>query len=318
LAVLVLLCFVHVGCRERPDVRSDAPYRVVCTTAMVTDIVKQVVGDRAQVEGLMGEGVDPHLYKPTTADVRKVLNADLIFMNGLMLEGRMADTFFKASRMGKLVYPVTEQIDEVFLLEPEEFQGHWDPHVWMDVAAWSSCVDGIVEALSTFDPEYAAQYRENAGAYKAELNALHAYIQRTVGSIPDGRRVIITAHDAFNYFGRAYDVQVMGVQGISTESEAGIEDINRIVDFLVTNEIPAVFVETSVSEKNMQALIEGARARGHEVTLGGALFSDAMGAPGTYEGTYVGMIDHNATTITRALGGEAPGGGMSGRLAGEQ
>ncbi|MDX1682600.1 MAG: zinc ABC transporter substrate-binding protein, partial [Phycisphaeraceae bacterium] len=243
--------------------------------------------------------------------------ADVIFYSGLMLEGRMTDKFMAEANRGKPVHPVTQMIDEQFLLEPEEFEGHWDPHVWMDVSAWSQCVQAVADALGSerFDPEAAQAYQERAKAYRAELEKLHAYAQKVIATIPEEKRVLVTAHDAFNYFGRAYGIEVMGVQGLSTESEAGLDDINRIVDFLVEREIPAVFIETSVSDKNVKALIEGAKARGHTVRIGGELFSDAMGTPGTYEGTYIGMIDHNATVITRALGGQAPEKGLNGKLA---
>ena len=293
--------------------RSD-PYKVITTTGMVTDIVKAVAGDKAQVVGLMGEGIDPHLYKPNAADVRKVLVSDCIFFNGLMLEGRMADTFFKAARLGKSVYPVTESIDQEFLLEPPEFSGHWDPHVWMDVVAWSKCVEAVREALTEEDPDNGEYYRANCQAYLKKLTGLHQYVKNVIASIPQAQRVLITAHDAFNYFARAYGIEVRGVQGISTESEAGISDINHIIDFIIDRNIQAVFIETSVSDKNVRALIEGAKNRGHHVVIGGKLFSDAMGPSGTYEGTYFGMIDHNATTIARALGGHAKPGGMKGKL----
>jgi len=286
---------------------SQVPYKIVTTTAMVGDIVRQVAGERAEVVGLMGEGVDPHLYKPTRGDVAQILKADVIFFSGLMLEGRMADTFFKAARQGKPVYPVTELIDETYLLEPDGFEGHWDPHVWMDVAAWSQAVDAVTFALSQeFDTSFAEGYHANAEHYKATLAQLDAYVREVIDSIPASQRMLITAHDAFNYFGRAYGLEVRGIQGLSTESEAGIADINTLVDLLVEREIGAIFVESSVSDKNVKALIEGAASRGHEVVIGGTLFSDAMGEPGSYHGTYVGMIDHNATTIAKALGGDAP------------
>lgn len=287
---------------------------IVATTGMVADIVREVAGDHADVQGLMGEGVDPHLYKPTRGDVAKILAADVIFYSGLMLEGRMADTFFKAARDGKPVYPVTETIDESFLLEPEGFAGHWDPHVWMDVNAWSRCVAKVADAMAEQDPAHADEYQARGEAYLLRLSTLDNYARQVIGSIPKQQRVLITAHDAFNYFGRAYDIEVRGIQGISTESEAGLDDINKLVDFIVERKIAAVFVESSVSDKNVRALVEGAKSRGQTITVGGELFSDAMGKTGTYEGTYIGMIDHNATIIARALGGEAPPEGLNGKL----
>ncbi|MDP7008011.1 MAG: zinc ABC transporter substrate-binding protein [Phycisphaerales bacterium] len=308
--IFIALCFALGSTTLKPQ-----DFEIVTTTAMVGDIAEHVVGDRGSINSLMGVGVDPHLYKPTAADAKKILSCDIVFYSGLMLEGRMTDTFMKAARIGKRVYPVTELIDENFLLEPEEMEGHWDPHVWMDVSAWSHAVDAVANAMCEQDVEHCNDYQERAAAYKKELSALHLYIQQSISSIPKERRVLITAHDAFNYFGRAYGIEVIGIQGLSTESEAGIDDMNKLVDLLVAKQIQAVFVESSVSDRNVIALIEGAKARGHEVRIGGRLFSDAMGESETYEGTYIGMLDHNATTISRALGGDAPVGGMQNKLA---
>jgi manganese/zinc/iron transport system substrate-binding protein len=293
---------------------AELPYRVVATVGMVADIVRNVAGERAKVESLMGEGVDPHLYKPTRSDVAALQGADVVFYSGLLLEGKMADTLVRVARGGKPVHAVTEALDESYLLSPPGFQGHHDPHVWMDVSAWAKAVSVVAEALSVYDDEGKELYAANAERYAAELMKLHEYVRGIVSSIPREQRVLITAHDAFNYFGRAYDIEVLGIQGISTESEAGLEDINRLVDLIVKRGIRAVFVETSVADKNVRALVEGARSRGQEITIGGTLFSDAMGAAGTYEGTYMGMLDHNATVIASALGGEAPARGMQNRL----
>lgn len=295
--------------------QGEYPYHVVTTCGMVTDIVRQVVGDRGEVIGLMGEGVDPHLYKPTRNDVKQLLEADIIFYAGLLLEGRMSETFIKVARSGKPVFAVSETLTEDYLREPPEFEGHWDPHVWMDVAAWSEAVGFVVETLSEFDPPGADLYRQNGDAYRAQLDKLDNYVKEVIGSIPEEQRVLITAHDAFGYFSEAYDIPVRSVQGISTESEAGVNDINQLVDFIVDNKIRAVFIESSVSQKNIEALIEGAANRDWSVTIGGELFSDAMGPPGTYEGTYVGMLDHNATTIANSLGGQAPEKGFQGQLS---
>ena len=305
-SILTILCAV-TAVKE--------PLEVVTTTEMVADITKHVAGEHANVQALMGEGVDPHLYKPTAADAKVLLGADVIFYSGLMLEGRMADTFFKAARMGKVVYPVTELLDETYLLEPEEFEGHWDPHVWNDVAAWSKAVETVAEAFCEQDPDNSEAYKANAKTYQKELAELNAYAKKVLSSVPKDKRVLVTAHDAFNYFGRAYDVEVLGVQGLSTESEAGIDDVNTLVDVLVDRNVDAIFIESSVSDRNIKALIEGAKAKGHTVRIGGTLFSDAMGANGTYEGTYIGMIDHNVTIIAKSLGGSAPEKGLNGKLS---
>jgi manganese/zinc/iron transport system substrate-binding protein len=319
LCLLAALAIAGCGGPEEPEASGekgpDGQYDIAATTGMVADIVRRVAGDRARVTGLIGEGVDPHLYKATRNDVNTLLSADVIFYSGLMLEGKLSDALVKVASRGKPVHAVTELIDETYLLEPPELEGHFDPHVWMDVRGWTKAVEVVEAKLAAFDPTHAGEYRANARAYLAELEKLDQYVRSSIATIPGERRVLVTAHDAFNYFGRAYGLEVMGIQGLSTESEAGLEDINRLVDLIVRRKIGAVFVETSVADKNVRALIEGAKARSWEVRIGGSLFSDAMGTPGTYEGTYIGMIDHNATVITRALGGEAPERGMNGKLA---
>jgi manganese/zinc/iron transport system substrate-binding protein len=291
------------------------PYRVVTTCGMVTDIVKQVAGEHGQVHGLMGEGVDPHLFKPTRDDIQKLSEAHVIFYSGLMLEGRMGDTFSKLSRQGIPAYPVTELLQEGYLMEPEEFEGHWDPHVWNDVSAWMSAVKAVAKALGEYDQANAAAYEANAAAYNEQLQALHEYARKSIASIPENQRVLITAHDAFGYFARAYGIEVMAAQGVTTLSEAAISDINRIVGFIVKNKIGAIFVENIVSDRNLKAIVEGANAAGQPVEIGGTLYSDAMGKPGSYEGTYIGMVDYNVTLITRKLGGQAPAKGLNGKLS---
>ncbi len=305
-----------LGCADRSDAGAADPVAgrltIVTTVGMVTDLVRNVAGERAEVVGLMGSGVDPHLYAPTRSDVRRMLDADAIFYNGLLLEGKMTDALIRAASSGKKVFAVTELLDEQYLLEPEAFEGHFDPHVWMDPAAWARTVDVVRDRLIQIDAGGADEYRANAARYRAEVEAVNAYALRVLSSVPERQRVLVTAHDAFNYFGRRYGYEVVGIQGISTESEAGVQDIERLVDLIVERGVGAVFVESTVSERNVNALVTGARARGHDVAIGGELFSDAMGDEGTYEGTYVGMIDHNVTTIVRALGGDAPEGGMRG------
>lgn len=290
-------------------------YSIVTTTGMVTDIVRQIAGDRAEVVGLMGSGVDPHLYKPTRSDIMKLRRADVIFYNGLLLEGKMTDALISAATSGKKVYAVTELLDESFLLEPEEFEGLYDPHVWMDPEAWSKAAGAVRDKLIAYDPDGRSDYEANYERYRKELDKLGAYATKVLESVPERQRVLVTAHDAFNYFGRRYAYEVVGIQGISTESEAGVRDIEKLVDLIVERKIGAVFVESTVSNRNINALIAGTKARDHAVVIGGELFSDAMGEEGTYEGTYIGMIDHNVTTIARALGGEAPKRGMNGKLA---
>jgi len=289
--------------------------KVTATVGMIADIVREVGGDRADVKGIIGEGVDPHLYKPTSIDVKALQAADVVFYGGLNLEGKMGDVLVRLARTGKPVYAVTESI----LDEPEyllsDAEAHYDPHVWMDVSGWKRAVKVVVQGLSSYDPPHAAEYESRGAAYLVKLDALDAYARQVLGSIPAEQRTLVTAHDAFKYMARAYGLEVRGIQGISTESEAGVRDIEDLVSFLVERKIPAVFVESSVSDKNVRALIEGAKHRGHNVVIGGQLFSDAMGPAGTYEGTYVGMIDHNVTIIARALGGEAPENGYQEKLS---
>ncbi len=294
----------------------DRPVKIVATIGMVADVVREVGGEHVDVSQICGPGVDPHLYKATRDDVASLMSADMIFYSGLMLEGKMTDTLIKMAR-SRPVVAVTESIDESLLLEPEDFEGHYDPHVWMDVSAWSQCVDAISSALSEFDPTHASVYETNAQGYKEQLEKLHQYGVDSIGSIPEGSRVLVTSHDAFNYLGRAYGLDVQGVQGISTESEAGLQRVSELVDMLVEKNVKAVFIESSVPRKSIDSLIEGAKAKGHDVSIGGELFSDAMGADGTYEGTYIGMLDHNITTVAKALGGEAPQEGLGGKLTGE-
>jgi manganese/zinc/iron transport system substrate-binding protein len=253
----------------------------------------------------MGEGVDPHLYKASPADARLLAEADLILYNGLHLEGRMADVLVRLARSRPTVQ-VTESIPEDQLREPPEFQGQYDPHVWFDVSLWMKVVERTRDALTELDPLGREAFQANAASHLQELEALHAWCRGELARVPRERRILVTAHDAFGYFGRAYGLEVLGIQGISTDSEPSIQDINRLVDLLVERRVPAVFVESSVPRKTIEALVEGARARGHAVAIGGELFSDAMGRAGTPEGTYVGMVRHNVNTIVRALLGETP------------
>jgi manganese/zinc/iron transport system substrate-binding protein len=293
------------------------PYAITCTTGMVADIVQQIAGDKGKVSSIIGAGVDPHLYSATRNDVARLIKSDVVFYSGLMLEGKMSDAFVRVGR-NRPVFAVTELIDVQLLLEPPEFAGHFDPHVWMDVNLWKQCTEMVAKTLGEFDPTNASYYQKNLEAYSAELDRLDAYAKQCIATIPEEHRILVTAHDAFNYFARAYELEVRGIQGISTESEAGIADINRLVEMICKRQIKAVFVESSVSDKNIKALLEGAKARDHDVSIGGTLFSDAMGDAGTYEGTYIGMIDHNVTTITRALGGTADVKGMQGKLSSTQ
>lgn len=286
---------------------------VVATTGMIADAVANVGGDLVEVRALMGPGVDPHAYRQTRTDITAMADADLVLWNGLYLEAQMEEFLMDLGQTTPVV-AVAETIPQNLLIGHEDYEGRFDPHVWMNPNLWSRVVVATRDALIEVNPEGAETFTANADAYLAELTELARYTTDVLSSVPVESRVVLSAHDAFNYFGNAYGFEVVGIQGISTESEAGLQRIGELVDLLVDRDIRAVFVETSVSDRNVQALIEGAASRGHEVVIGGELFSDAMGEPGTYEGTYVGMIDHNATTIAAALGGQAPDAGMQGLL----
>ena len=294
--------------------RAEAPLNVVATTGMIADAARQVGGEHVEVQALMGPGVDPHSYRQTRTDIAALARADLVLWHGLYLEAQMEELMEKLAARQPVV-AVAEALPQDRLLAYGAYEGRWDPHVWMDPVLWSDVVGAVQRALSEARPAAAADFARNAEAYRRELAGLAEFAERASASVPEGRRVLVTAHDAFGYFGAAYGFEVLGIQGISTESEAGLARIRELVDLLVARDIGAVFVETSVPDRNVRALVEGAAARGHDVRIGGELFSDAMGEPGSYEGTYLGMIDHNVTTIARALGGDVPAGGMAGRLA---
>lgn len=289
------------------------PVSVVATTGMIADAAREIGGDLVTVSALMGPGVDPHSYRQTRTDIVALANADLVLWNGLYLEAQMEEFLRGLGDSGKVV-AVAEKIPQNLLIGSEEYQGRFDPHVWMNPNLWTRVVVTIRDALIAARPDGEATFRANADTYLRKVADLARYTTEVLSTVPAESRVVLSSHDAFNYFGNAYGFEVVGIQGLSTESEAGLKRIGELVDLLVERKIRAVFVETSVSDRNIRALIEGAAARGHEVVIGGELYSDAMGEPGTYEGTYVGMIDHNATTIARALGGTAPKAGLQGLL----
>lgn len=299
-AFLKLTCLLFALPLVPLNVRS-ATIKVTTTTSMVTDLVKSVGGERVSVQGLMGAGVDPHLYKASASDITKLQRADVIFYNGLLLEGKLQDTFAKMARVKKHVYAVTEGIDEKHLLEPESFGGHYDPHVWLDVTLWSQCVETIVKGLGEFDPKSRDEFAKRGAALQASMKSLHDWALKKAGELPPEKRVLITSHDAFNYFGRAYGFKVVGLQGISTVEEASLASMTQLVDFVKKQKVKALFVESSVSPAALKRISQDAG-----VKVGGELFSDAMGTPGQIEngydlGTYEGMIRHNLNTIVEAL-----------------
>jgi manganese/zinc/iron transport system substrate-binding protein len=279
----------------------EAPLEIVATIGMIGDAAERVGGSHVRVTALMGPGIDPHLYKATEGDVRRLAGADLILFNGLHLEAKMGEVL-EEMRARTATVALAERIDASKLLTPPEFQGAHDPHVWFDVTLWSTVVEGIRDALVARDPAHASAYTTNAAAYIAELRALDTHVRERAAAVPEAQRVLITAHDAFNYFGKAYGFEVRGLQGISTEAQAGTADVRDLAAFITERRIPAIFVESSVPPRAIEAVQAAVRSRGFDVAIGGELFSDAMGTPGTPEGTYVGMVRHNVDTITSALG----------------
>jgi manganese/zinc/iron transport system substrate-binding protein len=294
--------------------QAEAPVAVVATTGMIADAARAVGGDLVEVQALMGPGVDPHAYRQTRTDILAMTRADVVLWHGLYLEAQMEE-FLGDLAARQPVVAVGEAVPVDLRIAHDDYDGRFDPHVWMDPDLWAYVVGGVTEALVEVHPEGEAAFRANAAAHLADLERLSAYADEVLGAVPEQARVLVTAHDAFNYFGQAHGFEVVGIQGISTESEAGLNRVGELVDLLVDRQVRAVFVESSVSDRNIRALIEGAAARGHEVVIGGELFSDAMGEPGTYEGTYLGMIDHNVTVIAGALGAEVPDRGMNGQLS---
>ena len=306
-AFLVLSVLSIVACGPPPAPEADdGPASVVATTGMIADTAARIAGELAVVEGLMGPGVDPHLYKASESDVRKLSEADLILFNGLYLEGKMGDILVKLARTRPVV-AVSESVPEEKRREPPELEGNYDPHIWFDVSLWAETVGPITDALIEVMPNEEATLRANAERVRGELLELDAWVSEQIDTLPEERRVLVTAHDAFGYFGDRYGLEVIGIQGISTLAEAGLQDVDRVVDLVVERRIPAIFVESSVPKRTVEAVIAAARERGHEVTIGGELFSDAMGAAGTIEGTYDGMVRHNVETVVAALGVQGEG-----------
>lgn len=298
LGVLAVSLSLLFGCSATTEGEKEGI--VVATTGQIADVIQEISGDHLQVSALMGSGVDPHLYKATQSDLSKLEKAEVIFYNGLHLEGQMLDIFEQMAK-DKTVVAVGETVDEKQLLASDDHAMLHDPHIWFDIDIWKEVTKTISEQLQEEYPEFKEDFQKNEEKYVKELNELQAYAKERVNEIPQQQRILVTAHDAFNYFGRSQGFEVRGLQGLSTESEYGVKDVQEMVDFLVANKIKAIFVESSVSDKAMQAVIEGAKEKGHDIVIGGELFSDAMGAEGTEEGTYIGMYQHNINTIVDAL-----------------
>ncbi|MBW7474401.1 zinc ABC transporter substrate-binding protein [Paenibacillus oenotherae] len=297
----VMLFVTACGSNSGNDFTSgEGKLKVTATIGMIADVVNNIGGDHVEAIGLMGPGVDPHLYKASQGDIKKLDQADVIFYNGLHLEGKMAEMLEKLGKK-KTTVAVSSRLEESALRSDPSGAGAHDPHIWFDVRNWISAAEVIRDTLVEKDPANADNYKKRAADYLVKLEELDRYTKEQIASIPEASRVLVTAHDAFGYFGDAYGIKVMGLQGMSTASEYGTKDVTTLRDYLVDNKIKAVFVESSVPKKSIEAVIEGAKQMGHDVAIGGELFSDAMGKRGTEEGTYIGMVQHNVDTIVHAL-----------------
>ena len=297
---LFIIATALFSCQQKKQNKTTGPINIVCTTGMLGDAVENIVGNKATVITLMGSGVDPHLYKATQGDLKNLSNADVIVYNGLHLEGKMGEIFEKLENRKKIIV-AADGLSSNDLINNTDFQGAHDPHIWFDVNLWSKAVAHISQELAAFDSIAAESYVLNTQKYLTQLAELDAQVERSISTIDSSRRVLVTAHDAFSYFGRAYKMEVKGLQGISTASEYGLKDVSNLVSFITEREIKAVFVESSVSDRSLNAVVEGCKAKGHNLRIGGTLFSDAMGESGTVEGTYLGMVKHNVSVIVEGL-----------------
>ncbi len=299
--IYILLCaLIATACSTPEQEASNGRIKIVATTGMVADLARNLGGDRVEVTGLMGPGVDPHYYKASQGDLVRITDADIVLFNGLFLEGKMEDIFAKMARSKKVV-AVAGGVDEKKLRRPPEFLGHFDPHIWFDVSLWAQTVEVAVASLSELDPEGVEVYRRNGEQYRARLDALHQWVIEQVEQIPKQQRVLITAHDAFGYFGLAYGFEVVGLQGISTVAEYGVNDVTQLVDRIVERQVKAIFVESSVPARSIEAVRQGCLDRGFAVVIGGTLYSDAMGGAGSGADSYIGMVESNVNTIVGAL-----------------
>ncbi len=288
-----------IACKERTE--KSEKIMVVSTTSMITNLVKNIGGDYVEVQGLMGAGVDPHLYKASEGDVSKLFNADVIFYNGLHLEGKLVEVFEKMETQNKTTIALGEFLNEKELIGSEYFASNYDPHVWFNIQFFKQFGQKVTEVLSKKDPKNASNFVENNRIFQEKLDILEVEIKTSIQSLPEEKRILVTAHDAFNYFGKEYGFNVVGLQGLSTATEAGVKDVQRLSDFIIDNKVKAIFIESSVPRRTIEALQEAVLSKNHEVVIGGSLYSDALGDSGTVEGTYIGMFRYNVKTIVEAL-----------------
>ncbi len=297
----IILVFLISAFACKQDVKENDKLQVVTTTTMITDLVKNIGGDKIDVKGLMGAGVDPHLYKASEGDVSKLFNADVIIYNGLHLEGKLEDVFEKMRHQNKKTIAVSDAIDKITLIDSEYFASNYDPHIWFDISNWEIITQYVTNKLCELDAKNASNYKTNGSNYLKLLDSLKTTITEEINLLSVEKRILVTAHDAFNYFGKEFNFNVVGLQGLSTATEAGVKDVQRMATFIEKNKVKAIFVESSVPKRTVEALQEAVKAKGKEVVIGGTLFSDALGSAGTQEGTYIGMYKHNVKTIVNAL-----------------
>ncbi|MEJ1221683.1 metal ABC transporter solute-binding protein, Zn/Mn family [Sediminicola sp. 1XM1-17] len=299
--IIIAAILAVVGCKDKADKANSGKLKIVTTTTMITDLVQNIGGDAVEVQGLMGSGVDPHLYKASEGDVSKLFNADLVIYGGLHLEGKLVEIFEKMESQGKKTAAVADAIDESELLGSEYFASNYDPHIWFNIGFWKKITLYTAEKLKEQDPDNADLFDKNSTAYIEKLDALETEIRYIIETLPPEKRILVTAHDAFNYFGNAYGFEVVGLQGISTATEAGVQDVQELSNFIIEKKIKAIFVESSVPRRTIEALQSSVKSKGHDVAIGGSLYSDALGNKGTVEGTYIGMFQYNVNTIVNAL-----------------
>nr|WP_321221181.1 zinc ABC transporter substrate-binding protein [uncultured Psychroserpens sp.] len=297
--IIILVITAFFGCKD--NTQSNGKLNVVTTTSMITDMVKNIGGDYINVQGLMGSGVDPHLYKASEGDVTKLVEANVIFYNGLHLEGKLVEVFEKMGSATKTPIALGEELDKNTLIGSDYFASNYDPHVWFNIEYFKQFAQKVTQVLSEKSPENADAFKANESQYLAQLDALQTKIKATIRTLPKEKRILVTAHDAFNYFGKAYDFEVVGLQGLSTATEAGVQDVQKLSAFIIENKIKAIFVESSVPKRTIEALQAAVKSKGHDVEIGGTLYSDALGTTGTIEGTYIGMFEYNVNTIVGAL-----------------
>ena len=297
-AIAILAVIVVLGCKNNKE--DNGKLKVVVTTSMLTDLVKNIGADLIEIEGLMGPGVDPHLYKASEGDVSKLFNADVIFYNGLHLEGKLVAVFEKMEAQ-KTTVALGEFLAKDGLIGSDYFASNYDPHVWFNIQYFKEFSDKVTSVLSEKDPKNAASFTANNLAFQQELDLLHTAVVNTIATLAPEKRILVTAHDAFNYFGKAYGFKVVGLQGLSTATEAGVQDVQKLSEYIIANKVKAIFIESSVPRRTIEALEAAVLSKGHQVSIGGSLYSDALGDGGSVEGTYVGMFLYNVKTIVNAL-----------------